>query len=190
MPLDGPSGEGEWIGRTDPAKLPRAMNPKIGYITSSNNEIDPRWNGLITRDWASPFRAIRLHQALTYNEKWGLSNSTQLQTDNVSMAAEQVASGIVAAIASGKSSGASEAAGERGAAMQPRIAINKANRPLRPRSCRQSHAIELAPPRQSCLWIIELGSGAWSACVLFTDAFSVDREEPGCPSRVCVLSSS
>jgi penicillin amidase len=110
MPLDGTSGEGEWVGRTDPTKLPRAMNPKIGYITSSNNEIDRRWSGLITRDWAAPFRATRLHQALTYNEKWGLSNSTQLQTDNVSVAAEQVGSGIAAAIASGKSGGASEAA--------------------------------------------------------------------------------
>ena len=110
MPLDGTSGEGEWVGRTDPARLPRAMNPKIGYITSSNNEIDRRWGGLITRDWAAPFRAIRLHQVLTFTEKWSMTNATQLQTDNVSVVAEQIAGGIPGAIASGKNTGASSAA--------------------------------------------------------------------------------
>jgi penicillin amidase len=110
MPLDGPSGEGEWVGRTDPAKLPRVLNPKIGYITSSNNEVDARWSGLITRDWAAPFRAIRLHQALTFTEKWEVSGAVQLQTDTVSVAAEQINAGIEAAIASGKKSGASDVA--------------------------------------------------------------------------------
>ena len=110
MPLDGASGEGEWVGRTDPSKLPRVMNPKIGYITSSNNEIDRRWGGLITRDWAAPFRAMRLHQVLTFNEKWDVNGAIQLQTDTVSVAAEHIASVIPAAIAAGKSSGASEIA--------------------------------------------------------------------------------
>ena len=110
MPLDGTGGEGEWIGRTDPAKLPRAMNPKLGYITSSNNEIDPRWDGLITRDWAAPFRAMRLHQALTFNEKWGLDGATQLQTDNVSVAAEQVVGGVLSALTVAKSTGARDEA--------------------------------------------------------------------------------
>lgn len=110
LPQDGSSGEGEWVGRTDPAKLPRVMNPKIGYITSSNNQIDPRWSGLITHDWAAPFRAMRLHQVLTFTEKWGIDNAAQLQTDTVSVAAEQIAAGIPAALAAGKSSGASDVA--------------------------------------------------------------------------------
>jgi penicillin amidase len=86
------------------------MNPKIGYITSSNNEVDRNWSGLITRDWAAPFRAMRLHQALTYNEKWGVLNAAQLQTDTVSVAAEQIVAVIDDAIAAGKRSGAGEVA--------------------------------------------------------------------------------
>jgi penicillin amidase len=110
MPIDGTSGEGEWVGRTDPTRLPRVMNPKIGYIATSNNEIDRNWSGLITRDWAAPFRAMRLNQALTFNEKWDVGNATQLQTDTVSVAAEQVARGFEGAIASAKSSGGSDVA--------------------------------------------------------------------------------
>jgi penicillin amidase len=109
-PVDGAGGEGEWIGRVDPATLPRALNPKIGYITSSNNEVDRQWRGLITHDWAAPFRAMRLHQALTFTEKWGLSSASQLQMDNVSVAAEQILGGVDAAVAAGKAVGASEVA--------------------------------------------------------------------------------
>ena len=41
--------------------LPRLFNPERGYITSSNNQIDRQWSGLITRDWAAPYRTTRLH---------------------------------------------------------------------------------------------------------------------------------
>jgi penicillin amidase len=109
-PLDGTTGEGEWIGRVDPSKLPRVRNPRAGYITSSNNEIDRRFSGLITRDWAAPFRASRLHQLLTFTEKWALTNAAQLQTDTVSVAAESIVGGIEGALAAGRSSGASDAA--------------------------------------------------------------------------------
>jgi penicillin amidase len=107
-PLDGSSGEGEWVGRVEPSTLPRITNPKIGYITSSNNEIDRRWSGLITRDWAAPFRAMRLHRTLTFTEKWDVSNASQLQTDTVSVAAELILAAIEPAIAAGKASGARE----------------------------------------------------------------------------------
>lgn len=109
-PVDGAGAEIEWVGRVDPATLPRLFNPRIGYITSSNNEIDRQWRGLVTRDWAAPFRAMRLHQALTFTEKWGVSNGTQLQTDNVSVAAEQILAGIDRAVAIGRKTGASDVA--------------------------------------------------------------------------------
>lgn len=105
IPSDGASGEGEWTGRVSPAKLPRAFNPPAGYITSSNNEIDRSWSGLITRDWAAPFRAIRLHEALSRPQPIGVSNATQLQNDVVSVAAERVLAGIEPAINSGKGTG-------------------------------------------------------------------------------------
>ncbi|MGH9202102.1 MAG: penicillin acylase family protein, partial [Vicinamibacterales bacterium] len=64
LPVNGNSGEGEWSGSIDADSLPRAFNPPTGYITSSNNEVDRGFRGLITRDWAAPFRATRLHTLL------------------------------------------------------------------------------------------------------------------------------
>jgi penicillin amidase len=106
-PVDGERGDGEWVGHVNPSALPRAFNPAAGYITSSNNEIDRLWSGTITRDWAAPFRAIRLHQQLS-KEKLGLGDAAQLQNDLMSVAAERVLAGAEAAIKRGRASGASE----------------------------------------------------------------------------------
>lgn len=107
-PQDGEKGGGEWAGRVSPATLPRVFNPGNGFVTSSNNEVDRHWNGMITRDWAAPFRAIRLTQALTAMEKLGVTNATQLQNDVTSVAAERVLAGADGAIKRGRSTGASE----------------------------------------------------------------------------------
>ena len=52
-----------------PSTLPRLFNPERGYITSSNNQIDRQWPGLITRDWAAPYRATRLQRAARRGER-------------------------------------------------------------------------------------------------------------------------
>lgn len=109
-PPDGTSGSGEWVGRVNPATLPRAFNPPAGYVASSNNEVDRRWNGLITRDWAAPFRATRLNQIVAGGDKLDLARAKEVQNDVSSQAAERVLKGIDQAIAAGKSSGASEVA--------------------------------------------------------------------------------
>jgi penicillin amidase len=107
-PLDGEKGEGEWAGRVTPATLPRVFNPGTGYVTSSNNEVDRHWNGMITRDWAAPFRALRLHHVLTSMPKISVSNAMHLQNDLVSLAAEQVLAGTEAAIKVARRAGANE----------------------------------------------------------------------------------
>jgi penicillin G amidase len=109
-PLDGVTGEGEWTGHVDPSTLPRAFNPPAGYITSSNNEIDRRFAGLITRDWAAPFRASRLHQALSSNPKLGVRHATQLQNDIENVAADRVLAGVDSAINAGRASNGNAAA--------------------------------------------------------------------------------
>jgi penicillin amidase len=96
-PADGWTGEGEWTGRTDPASLPRAFNPEVGYLFSSNNEVDRSWPGLITRDWAAPFRATRLRDALSRSEPFDVEQMAALQTDLRSLAADRVLAGIAEA---------------------------------------------------------------------------------------------
>jgi penicillin amidase len=110
MPLDGSTGEGEWGGQVNPGTLPRSFNPKAGFITSSNNEIDRRFTGMITQDWAAPFRATRLQHALTAGDKLGVSNATSLQNDVLSVAAERLLAGVADAARLARASGASSAA--------------------------------------------------------------------------------
>ena len=105
-PIDGGNGEGEWTGTIDPASLPRVFNPAQGYITSSNNEVDRGFPGLITRDWAAPFRTTRIHQQLSKAEGLDLEAMATLQNDRHSLAADAVLTGLDSAIAEAKRNGA------------------------------------------------------------------------------------
>ncbi len=105
-PIDGASGDGEWTGVIDASALPRVLNPPAGYITSSNNEVDRRFNGLITRDWAAPFRTTRLHEQLSRGEGLDIEAMETLQNDRRSLAAERVLAGVDTAIAEGRRRGA------------------------------------------------------------------------------------
>lgn len=109
-PRDGANGESVWIGRVSPSTLPRVLNPPSGYITSSNNEVDRRWPGLITKDWAAPYRTTQLHQAFASDERTGVSNATLIQTSVATLAAEHVLSGVDSALAMGRRTAASTVA--------------------------------------------------------------------------------
>ncbi len=102
MPVDGANGEGEWVRTIDTASLPRSFNPASGYITSSNNEIDRGFGGLITRDWAAPFRATRLNERLSKAEGVDLDGMATLQNYRQSDAALSVLNLVRPAIAESK----------------------------------------------------------------------------------------
>jgi len=110
MPLAGASGEGRWVGTVPAAALPRAFNPVAGFISSANNEIDRRFAGLITRDWAAPFRASRLLAELAKPESVDLDAMLALQNDRRSLAADAVLQGASAALAAGRARDADPAA--------------------------------------------------------------------------------
>jgi penicillin amidase len=112
MPIDGGSGAGAWSGVVPPATLPREINPPAGFIATANNEIDRRFPGQITRDWAAPFRATRLGQQLSGPDSVDLDAMLALQNDRRSLAADAVLAGVGDAIAAarGRSADASPAA--------------------------------------------------------------------------------
>jgi len=99
FPSDGPSGEGEWSGTIAPSLLPRVFNPASGYITSSNNQIDRKWTGLITRDWAAPYRTSRLNQAMSDATQVDLPKAAEWQNDVTGLAPADVLSSVPAVIA-------------------------------------------------------------------------------------------
>jgi penicillin amidase len=97
MPNDGTTGEGEWTGSVPGSVLPRVFNPPRGYITSSNNLIDRQWPGLITRDWAAPYRATQLHRLIDPATRVDPAMSEQWQNDVTGLAAAAVLEGIESA---------------------------------------------------------------------------------------------
>ena len=90
LPSNGETGEGEWIGTIPSSALPRLFNPPRGYVTSSNNLIDRQWPGLVTRDWAAPFRAERLHHVIEAVERLDLTTAASWQSDVSGLAATHV----------------------------------------------------------------------------------------------------
>ncbi len=98
LPVNGNTGEAEWSGAIDAADLPRVFNPTSGYLTSSNNEIDRGFPGLITRDWAAPFRATRLHGLLAAGTDLDLGSMVAFQNDRHSVAADLLLNDVDATV--------------------------------------------------------------------------------------------
>jgi penicillin amidase len=110
MPHDGSTGEGQWVGRIAPSALPRVFNPERGYVTSSNNLIDRRWPGLVTRDWAAPYRATRLQRLMDAADRVDLLTAAAWQNDVTGMAAADVLATVDAALALAAKQGDTDAA--------------------------------------------------------------------------------
>jgi penicillin amidase len=110
MPHDGGTGDGQWTGHVPPSALPRLFNPDRGYITSSNNLIDRKWTGLVTRDWAAPYRALRLNRLLDANDRLDMSTAAAFQNDVTALAAADVLMSVDAALALAAKQGVPDAA--------------------------------------------------------------------------------
>lgn len=110
VPIDGGSGAGAWTGTVAAAALPRVINPPAGFIASANNEVDRKFPGLITRDWAAPFRATRLVEQLSKPETVDLDAMLALQNDRRSLAADAVLAGLESALTAGRARGADASA--------------------------------------------------------------------------------
>ena len=91
-----------WTGSINSSALPRVFNPPSGVIFSANNEIDRSFSGLITKDWAAPFRATRLRDQLSKAQGVDLDASAALQNDRHSIAADLVLAGLGDAIKTGR----------------------------------------------------------------------------------------
>lgn len=111
FPNDGGNGEGQWSSQIRPSSLPRLFNPDRGYITSSNNLVDRQWPGLVTRDWAAPYRATRLQRVMAESEGVDLQAAARWQNDVTGLAAADVLSTVDGALAHAARRGDSVAEG-------------------------------------------------------------------------------
>lgn len=110
MPHDANTGDGQWVGRVPTSALPRLFNPERGYITSSNNLIDRKWRGLVTRDWAAPYRALRLQRLMDAADQVDVVTAAAWQTDVTALAAADVLMSVDAALTLASQQGETAAA--------------------------------------------------------------------------------
>ncbi len=101
-PVDGASGDYDWIGFVPEADMPRIANPAAGVVVNANNRlVGPDYPYMITRNWDDPYRAERIHELLGEREKHSIEDNMRQQEDILSVAARELVVRMVAAAGKG-----------------------------------------------------------------------------------------
>ncbi|MBV6522115.1 MAG: Penicillin acylase 2 proenzyme [Gemmatimonadaceae bacterium] len=88
LPVPG-DGSFEWSGFMAGKDLPRAYNPREGFIATANHNILPAGYTIpISYEWASPYRIDRVKQVLRQTRKFDIDDFKQLQHDDLSLLAQ------------------------------------------------------------------------------------------------------
>ncbi len=91
IPVDGASGENEWVRLVPFDELPQVFDPPAGFIFNGNNAIvSKKYPYFIGMDWEEPYRARRLQQYFDQPGKHTLDTSAMMQADVTSLAARQL----------------------------------------------------------------------------------------------------
>lgn len=99
MPAEGWTGAYDWLGYLPPSELPQSIDPVAGWLANANdNPTPPGYPHFIATRWESPYRIDRIDQVLAELPEARLDDMTTLQTDTLSLAAQQLVPAIVAAL--------------------------------------------------------------------------------------------
>ncbi|HUO80840.1 MAG TPA: penicillin acylase family protein [Steroidobacteraceae bacterium] len=94
LPVPG-DGRYEWRGFWRRSELPRRVNPKEGYLSTSNEMNLPDGYPYADRklgfEWTAPWRHLRIDAVLAALPKVSLEDSERLQTDQLSLPAQRIA---------------------------------------------------------------------------------------------------
>jgi penicillin amidase len=91
LPVDGWSGDAEWIGWVPFDRLPHLFDPPEHFIVSANNR--PMSNGypfLLGTDWPEPYRAARIIELLRNRRDLTPDDFAAIQRDTLSLHARQL----------------------------------------------------------------------------------------------------
>jgi penicillin amidase len=99
-PSRGWTGEQDWVGTTPVERLPAVLDPPGGQVVTANAEIDPRWPGVMTRDWTAPFRTVRIVERLRGQNALDQAAMSAIQMDVRSAAADPILAAVEAAATS------------------------------------------------------------------------------------------
>jgi penicillin G amidase len=96
LPVDGSSGECDWIGFVAVDEMPSVLNPSSGWIATANNRIvDDEYPHYISDSWCAPYRIDRISDLLDGLEKPSIDTFKQMQLDVKSRQAERLVPGIL-----------------------------------------------------------------------------------------------
>jgi penicillin G amidase len=90
LPQPGWNGEADWDGFVAFNELPHALNPPGGRIVNANNRVVPEdFPAFISRDWDAPYRAQRIVELLSTNDKLDRARMGAMLVDPVSLFARE-----------------------------------------------------------------------------------------------------
>ncbi len=88
LPVPG-DGTHEWRGFVEGRQLPRAFNPRAGFIATANHNILPdRYPVPLSYEWATRYRIDRVRQVLQQPRRFSIADFQQLQHDDYSLLAD------------------------------------------------------------------------------------------------------
>lgn len=97
-PVDGASGDYDWLGAIPFDELPRLYNPPSGRIVTANqNPFPSGYAYRVSGNFAAPFRAQQIEAMLAAREGWRAADMAAIQKDVYSGFLLQLAREIVAA---------------------------------------------------------------------------------------------
>lgn len=97
LPVPG-DGSHEWRGFVPARKLPRAKNPRTGFLATANHNILPPGYPIpLSFEWAPRYRVDRIEEILRQERRFGVEDFAELQRDVFSKAAAGLVPRLLAA---------------------------------------------------------------------------------------------
>jgi penicillin G amidase len=91
VPVEGWTGEHEWVGWVPFEALPLAYNPPEHLIVTANNRpIPDDYPYFLGREWYPHYRAERIHELLGAHERLTIADHMAIQNDTVSLQAREL----------------------------------------------------------------------------------------------------
>ncbi len=83
LPVEGWTGESDWLGRIPLHDLPRTFDPPSGILAAANNRlVGENYPYFLSHRWEPGYRADRIREVLGSHSRHDLESFTRLQLDN------------------------------------------------------------------------------------------------------------
>jgi penicillin amidase len=108
VPVDGSSGDYDWVGFVPYDEIPSSFNPPRGFLLSANQKpTGPDYPYYLGWEWADRYRAQRIKEFLEETKALDVDDMKRLQLDHFSVAAREFVPFLLDAFGSLEDQGAS-----------------------------------------------------------------------------------